>query len=153
MRPATRNPPGSKKRESVVRKAFLDPDGTNKEYFGVIVQYASGVRYSQQCGCTANELREVEGYYIPLRCQKTILSDEVTFIMELRNVFHNLKDKENFGFSEDQMRRLVEIIEDLPGWDEKERLSHLRLDENRKHEIPEAWGPIFTPDGPGILTW
>ncbi|MBN2086204.1 MAG: hypothetical protein JW748_13375 [Anaerolineales bacterium] len=136
-----------------MRRVFLDPDGTNKEFFGVIIQHASGVRYSQQCGCTATALRETEGYYVPLKSQKTIIRNEATFITELRNVFHNKNNNADYGFSEDQMMRLAAIIESIPWWNESERLSHLRLDEKRKHEITEAWVPIFTPDGPGILIW
>jgi len=29
----------------------------------------------------------------------------------------------------------------------------IELDESRSDEIDEAWVPVTTPDGPGILTW
>jgi hypothetical protein len=29
----------------------------------------------------------------------------------------------------------------------------IELDESRFYEIDEAWVPVATPDGPGILTW
>ncbi|WP_460358611.1 DUF6210 family protein [Actinoallomurus acanthiterrae] len=29
----------------------------------------------------------------------------------------------------------------------------LELDEERLHELDEAWTPVVTADGPGILVW
>ncbi|MFD9003063.1 DUF6210 family protein [Streptomyces sp. NPDC059582] len=29
----------------------------------------------------------------------------------------------------------------------------MRLDENRIRDTDEAWVPVITPDGPGLLLW
>jgi hypothetical protein len=34
-----------------------------------------------------------------------------------------------------------------------ELLDRFALDESRLAEADEAWVPVFTPDGPGVLTW
>jgi hypothetical protein len=46
-------------------------------------------------------------------------------------------------------------VEALPYWtcDEGETRVSLRLDESRLEEVVEAWVPVLTPDGPGVLVW
>lgn len=52
----------------------------------------------------------------------------------------------------DQLRKLVE---GFPYWKSLSSLDEsreaLRFDESRLGELAEAWIPVLTPDGPGVL--
>ncbi|WP_373861898.1 DUF6210 family protein [Actinomadura hibisca] len=52
--------------------------------------------------------------------------------------------------------RLREIVAGIRYWTcdgLNERPHALRLDEDRIGEADEAWVPVLTPDGPGMLVW
>ena len=49
-----------------MRYVVIDPDGSDHSYLGLLVRYATGVSYRQQCGGVACDQRSVEGYYVPL---------------------------------------------------------------------------------------
>jgi hypothetical protein len=136
-----------------MKKVFLDPDSTIKDYLGVIIRHASGVIYSQQCGCTSTELRDVEGYYVPISGEPVRDEGRYSIIMNLVSVFHQNKKNMGHPISADQRKQLKLVVESIPWWDADENRAHLKLDDNRLDEVTEAWVPILTPDGPGILTW
>ncbi|WP_407924527.1 DUF6210 family protein [Actinomadura physcomitrii] len=39
------------------------------------------------------------------------------------------------------------------GPDEADTRSHLQIDDDRIEGLDEAWVPVRTPDGPGVLVW
>ncbi|MGS2617385.1 DUF6210 family protein [Micromonospora sp. LZ34] len=41
----------------------------------------------------------------------------------------------------------------VPGTSHSEEVHPLRLDESRMREVDEAWVPVITPDGSGVLVW
>jgi hypothetical protein len=53
-------------------------------------------------------------------------------------------------------RRLREIVETVGYWAADSLVcwpEPLHLDESRIAEVDEAWVPVITPDGPGVLVW
>jgi hypothetical protein len=125
-------------------------DGSD-DYLGVIVQYATEVFYCQQCGGTACYHREVEGYFVPL----FRIWDNFFTVNDLSKVFHNDQGGCLWGTpSPDQVDRLLSVVKCIPYWDEQHSCyERLGLDNSRLSEVVEAWVPVLTPDGPGILTW
>jgi len=126
-----------------MRRVEIDPYGNGETYLGVIIQYPSGVVYAQQCSGTACEHYEIEGYFVPIEGR--------VIVPELIGVFHEgtacLWGKPSL----DQLARLRLVVEGPSDIAQKER--GLRLDETRLEEVREAWVPVITPEGPGILTW
>lgn len=151
------------------RRVMIDPDGASNSYIGVIIQFSTGVIYEQQCAGTDCDQRSVEGYYVPLGgCRFEPERGRIDF-ESLRAPFHD-GDACYFGgrpypASPDTcklpLERLAQLrvaVESITYWafesdfDSQPR-THLSLDESRLAELVEAWVPVHTPDGPGILTW
>ena len=130
---------------------FLNPDGTLKLGLLVIIESKTNVTYRTQCAGTETDLREMEGFLIPVGDEKMAAT--------IYNWFW-----ENFGGANicissrnpdsiDQLRRLVANV---PYFFEIsdgscERL-FLEFDDSRINECVEAWIPIKTKYGQGILT-
>jgi hypothetical protein len=136
-----------------MRTVFLDPDGTNKDYFGVIIRHPSGVVYSQQCGCTKTEIRSLEGYFVPLGREPFESGGRPLSIAGLTAIFHRAGIGTGEPLSDEARSRLASFVENIPWWDAAENRTHLAVDEARRGETMEAWVPVITSDGPGILTW
>ncbi len=148
---------------------FLDPDGTIRwPSLAVIVFAETGVVYGTQCGGTATTGRWAEGYLVPVggarfdteRDSGRGWDDTAAFT----RVFHGPRDRCPFQasgheLSESALRSLTELVSDIAFWvtpgpqsSEDERLN-LRVDVDRLDELVEAWVPVVTPRGPGVLIW
>ena len=131
---------------------FLNPDGTQP--FGVIAIIAAptGVTYSSQCAGTSNENRSIEGFVIPVAGEEQ--ADEIHGWFWKR--FHGNSNSRDIEWSESLTNELGKLIRTIPIWstghDENDERHFLSLDENRIHECAEAWIPVSTPYGIGILT-
>lgn len=153
-----------------MKKVTIDPHGTGQLYFGVIIQDVSGIVYSQQCGGTACEQREIEGYFIPIgglgfsiKNEETVTENheddpgfeiEKGHINQLLSVFHKANGGCLWGKpSVEQLARLRAVIEKIQYKDENGRETWLLLNDAKLDEILEAWVPVITLDGQGILTW
>ncbi|MFL6054530.1 MAG: DUF6210 family protein [Actinoallomurus sp.] len=56
----------------------------------------------------------------------------------------------------DELDRLRAMVEEILFWayDGIDEEPHpLRLDDGRISDVDEAWMPVLTPDGPGVLMW
>jgi hypothetical protein len=153
---------------STPRRVFLNPDGTLPSLFGVIIEYPTGVRYEHQCAGTECALRETEGYFVPLGGLRFDPEHGVIDPQQLTELFHerngcvwggqpwNLPPNTPM-LPPERLDRLKALVESIPYWssDEagSEQRTHLRLDETRLGELLEAWVPVVTPDGPGVLVW
>lgn len=135
-----------------MRRVDFDPDGTDESYLGLVVQFASGVLYCQQCGGTGTEQREVEGYFVPLSGVR-FGSEGRIGPADLTAVFHRGKRCLWGTPSADQLHRLTSLVADMAYWDVGGNRTRLQLDQSRLEEVREAWVPVLTPDGPAILTW
>ncbi|WNO11268.1 DUF6210 family protein [Teredinibacter sp. KSP-S5-2] len=154
------------------KKIFLDPDGTNESYIGIIFERQTGVTYSQQCGGTDCVVLEVEGYYIPLGGSKVNFEDGLVGVEELTEVFHRgshclcggepASESWPTQLPADRLKKLEEILESIPYWSEDELTQSTTREplklyysdkRERKHQIMEAWVPVQTKDGIGYLVW
>lgn len=153
---------------SVSRRVFLNPSGTIPDLLGVIVAHPTGVWYEHQCAGTETDLRSVEGYFVPLGGLRSVPDEGMFDPDQLTEVFHKGNACVSGGrpwnlppntplLPQDRLQRLRALVEAIPYWtrdasDEDQRLC-LRLDESRLGEVVEAWVPVVTPDGPGVLVW
>jgi hypothetical protein len=147
---------------ATMRRVFLDPVGAwTPDWLAVVVQAPTGVLYQQQCAGVACEHREVEGYLVPLGAlapdpaQGGIAPGELTTVFHTGNgCTHGAK----LGrLPADREARLQALVASVPFWTINEAGSDvcapLMLDESRCTELTEAWVPVITPDGPGVLMW
>jgi hypothetical protein len=134
---------------------LLDPDGTQEFGLYVIVAARTGVMYAQQCGGYTCEMREFEGFLIPLGGPVTA-GKLIAFFRRYKGWPPNtLPDN---VWSRADLDELNVILQEIPVWctsqdasqDEK---ASLELDEERLENLTEAWVPVKTPYGPGILTF
>ena len=140
------------------QRIFLDPDGTWPEWIGVIVESPTGVVYCHQCAGLLNDQRALEGFYVPLGGRLVDADDEVISSARLTRIFHRsgscgsgrpLKDR---WFEE-----LTKEVCRLPfWWQDKDGTDHrgnLFIKESSKVDAVEAWVPVETPLGRGVLVW
>jgi hypothetical protein len=151
-----------------LRRVFLDPDGSIPGLFGVIIQHPTGVRFEHQCGGVETLHFGVEGYFVPLG-RLCVVTDEGVFDpRRLTAVFHHGAScvwkgdpgklpPDTCHLPADRLEQLRSLVATIPYWvcdesDTEHRLQ-LRLDDARLGELVEAWVPVVTPDGPGVLVW
>ena len=135
---------------------FLDPDGSQEWGLVVIVAAATGVTYAHQCGGHATELREVEGFAVPLggpsAAKKIVQWFAATF-----GGNPPLRESRFWrDWSQERIEELASIVSDVPFWltpgaDGPDQRCWLKLDRDRFGEVTEAWVPVRTPYGPGVL--
>ncbi|GAA2829759.1 hypothetical protein GCM10010441_62840 [Kitasatospora paracochleata] len=134
------------------RFVFLDPDGMSAGgWLYVVVEAKTGVFYQQQYGGTACRQGQVEGFLVPL-----FGPDELDALRELFEKHFRGAGTWNYGWRDDERDRLREIIGALRYWvcdGTTEEPHALQLDEGRIRKTDEAWVPVITPDGPGVLVW
>ncbi|MFW5418196.1 hypothetical protein J0910_16415 [Nocardiopsis sp. CNT-189] len=137
---------------SAPRYVFLDPDGTfGDDWLYVVVEAPTGVFYQQQYGGTACRHGQVEGFLVPVFNPDALEAFRELFEKEFRGTGMHCR-----SWAEGETARLREGVADIRYWacDEQDAEEHrLRLDESRLDEADEAWVPVATPDGPGVLVW
>jgi hypothetical protein len=130
----------------------LDPDGTAADdWLYVAVAARTGVFYQQQYGGTACRQGQVQGFLVPLNG-----ADAVPALRELFEKDFRGAGTRHHPWSPEEWARLGRIVGDITYWacDGHDEVPHaLRLDEERTVEADEAWLPVLTPDGPGVLMW
>ena len=137
---------------STRRFVFLDPDGSNGEdWLYAVVEARTGVFYQQQYGGTACRQGQVEGFLVPL-----FGPDGLKAMRELFEKHFRGAGTWNAKWSDGERARLRECVAMIGYWacdGVSEELTVLGLDESRLREADEAWGPVLTPDGRGVLLW
>ncbi|CAL9407361.1 hypothetical protein SUDANB121_01596 [Nocardiopsis dassonvillei] len=134
------------------RFVLLDPDGLlGQDWLYVVVRAPTGVHYQQQYGGTACRQGSAEGFLVPVHGPDALGL--------LRGLFE--RDLRGAGTWGRPLRRahrdrvdaaLAEVVYwACDGTDE--RPHPLALDEDSLGELDEAWIPVRTPDGPGVLVW
>ena len=141
---------------------FVDPDGRNGVGLVVIVIASTGVIYAHQCGGLRVLERMAEGFAVPLGDSKAAQP----FIEFFRDEFHGNPPDLDYGsdasfgnrWSSDALNALSTIVETVAFWEthssasEKEdHQAFLQLDLTRLSELTEAWVPVLTAYGPGVL--
>jgi hypothetical protein len=145
---------------------FLDPDGTQEFGLYVIVETATGVEYSHQCAGLYNEIRTMEGFLVPLGG-----FDESRPLQKFFRVhFHgNPPLPKEFAASvygakwtEELLDELEALVAQIDFWktsspndteDDQTQRAFLHLDRSRVRELTEAWVPVATVYGVGVLVF
>jgi hypothetical protein len=153
---------------SALRRVFLDPDGTLPQLLGVIIAHPTGVQYEQQCAGTETALRQLEGYFVPLGGLRFVPEEGLVDPTALTAVFHRGEGcvwggepwklpPNTSRLPPERLEQLRSVVEAIPYWAHAEagteQRGRLRLDETRLGELVEAWVPVLTPDGRGVLVW
>ena len=141
---------------------FLDPDGT--QGFGLIAIVAAPTRvtYAHQCGGLATEIREIEGFAVPLG---GISATEplCTFFRQqfggnpptISGKYASIFERRWTAARLDELGRLVgeimfwKTVFDSTASDDQP--SALLLDRTRLSDLTEAWIPVKTAYGAGVL--
>ncbi|RKS77290.1 hypothetical protein BZB76_2671 [Actinomadura pelletieri DSM 43383] len=143
-----------------MRFVFLDPDGGQRDWLYVVVGASTGIVYQQQYGGTANLVGEVEGYLVPIDGVDHVSGRDGR--AELREIFEGATRGSGRTGAEltadrlDRVRSAVGVIHYWTSGRTREGTTDrvpLRIDESRVDELDEAWIPVHTPDGPGVLVW
>lgn len=148
-------------RREAGRYVFLDPDGTRSGWLVLVVRHETGVIYGTQCAGTATEQRLVEGYLVLLGGSKYDVDDGAIDPDPLNKIFHE-GDGCQYSWRgrrlpAERFAKLRTLVEQIPYWfcrlDGHDKKYPLRIDESRIAELAEAWIPVTTPDGPGVLLY
>lgn len=144
-----------------VRSIFIDPDGTLPLWLGVVVRAETGVIYATQCAGVATEQRLVQGFYVPLGGSKYDVDAGYIELASFNDVFHDHGachwNWTGTALPKERLNTLSRLVEEISYWSSsaecRDHKYQLRLDRSRISEIAEAWIPVHTPDGPGVLLY
>jgi hypothetical protein len=133
---------------------FLNPDGSQELGLLVVVEASTGVTYAQQCAGYLTELRVVEGFLIPVGGPAAAKKICDWFWSTFKgNCYHT---QANNPWTAETVAQLGAIVREIRCWyterSGEDRPEVLQLDTTRIQECVEAWIPVVTPYGPGILT-
>ena len=136
-----------------VREVFVNPSlFLLHPWMGVICEAETGVRYTNQTSGVRCLPQSTEGYYVPV-FNRDVLGD-------LRSLFE--EELEGQGTRQGRPEILTQYRERLRGAVSQVLMDSsiggpgevpLQLDDSRFGEADEAWIPVITPDGPGVLIW
>ncbi|MEU9989585.1 DUF6210 family protein [Streptomyces sp. NPDC048045] len=135
------------------RYVFLDPDGTGMDqgWVFVVVAAPTGVVYQVQGGGFRCVRYEQEGYLIPLLGRGLDEELKEIFVGELKG-----RGSRGLDWPPDLLARLGKAVAfHVYGSANRDDPfpAPLALDGTRLAGIDEAWVPVVTPDGPGVLVW
>ncbi|OLF18438.1 DUF6210 family protein [Actinophytocola xanthii] len=133
------------------RFVSLDPDGMADGWLYVIVAAPTGVVHQHQYGGTACRQGQLEGYLVPVPAAEGLDALRALFEQDFDSV-----GTWNRRWRDEERDALTRIVRGVSYWASDghgEERHDLRLDESRMAEVDEAWVPVLTPDGPGVLVW
>ncbi len=125
----------------------IDFDGTHGEYFGVIVYSDHGFVYEQQCAGLVCDQRRAQGFYFPVGGYSPKLDQRLDWRF-LTPVFHRHGGCGGVPFSEQGFAELAEAVSCI-----RLEARELELDTSHPDEIVEAWVPVHTQFGAGVLVF
>ena len=133
---------------------FLNPDGSQELGLLVVVQASTGVTYAQQCAGFLTDLRVVEGFLIPVGGPPAATRIYDWFWATFKGYCYHTRT--NNPWTAETMAQLGLLVSEIHCWHTErsgeDRQVALKLDTTRMQECVEAWIPVVTPYGPGILT-
>lgn len=141
---------------------YIDSDGTFGDWIAVVIESNTGVIYGTQCGGTACEQRYIEGFLIP--CGGISFNVDNGYINSemLTSPFHNSNGgcyyhSQGEILAESKIENIAFNVKQIPFWHYTNindcTRNHLEIDLDRIDEICEAWIPVKTPYGRGVLIW
>jgi hypothetical protein len=130
---------------------FLNPDGIEDLGLHVIVESPTGVVYAHQCAGSLTEIRTVEGFLIPVGGPDAARRIYDWFWATFGGTCYGPVE-----WTGDRIDPLADLVAQIACWlthpdgagDERRTLE---LDRERIGECVEAWIPVRTPYGRGIL--
>lgn len=134
-----------------LRHVFLDPIEFDGGWLYVIVGAPTGVVYQQQYGGTACRQGKLEGFLVPV-----VGADALNDLRRLFEVDFRGAGTWNYRWPAEELDRLRSVVGDIGYWASDgltDEPHALRLDDSRIPDVDEAWIPVDTPDGPGVLVW
>jgi hypothetical protein len=139
----------------------IDPDGTQDPGLLVLVRADTSVVYEHQCGGHNTFQYQAEGYLIPIGPPGHSKPLREFFEREFKNFppYHGLNPSTGTepAWSESALTMLENLVESLRIWyrdeDGHNDWTHLALDKTKTEQFTEAWLPVNTPLGKGILLW
>jgi len=149
-------------RRSPQRYIFLDPDGTHELGLVVIVAAKTGVRYAHQCGGHSVEVREIEGFAVPLAGAAAAQPLRTFFWKRFRGnppAFDQSQDALlGEQWTADALEELETLIGQIAFWRTyppeagiEDEYAVLQLDQTRLRDLTEGWVPVRTAYGSGVL--
>lgn len=139
---------------------YLDPDGSAPPWLTVVVRRDTNVVYGTQCAGLACEQRMVEGYLVPVGGWKADVDEGEITLAPFTDVFH-VDGACRYGWCGKDLppadlNRLRRLVREVPFWHSTlgaNRPDELKLDETHLSQIVEAWIPVVTPYGRGVLLY
>jgi hypothetical protein len=131
---------------------FLDPDGTQGFGLYLLVLHPTGVLYGNQCAGYLVEERRAEGFLIPLGGPDAARPLADWFWTTFKG--HSY-DQPATDWNAERIEELRALVAAVYCWhtseDGADEPYPLSLDQDRLDECTEAWVPVESPYGPGIL--
>ena len=132
---------------------FLDPDGTLPDWMFVVVNGNTGVWYQNQYGGTATLQGRVQGFLIPVYSSDARRLLDELFVRDLKGTGIRGGSRKPPSDVTERVRQAVALVRCWDSVADAPEPVPLRLDDERLAEIDEAWVPVLTADGPGMLVW
>ncbi len=135
---------------------YIDSDGTLGDWIAIVIENKTGIIYGTQCHGVLCEQRYVEGFLIP--CGGLLFNSDDGFITPalLTLPFHSGGCMYNKSF-QSEVSEIANIVQRIPIWHYNNindcTRDQLELDLDRIYEICEAWIPVKTKFGRGVLLW
>ncbi len=135
----------------------LNPDGTNPVGLAVIVSAATGVTYGSQCGGASNDHREAEGFLVLCSSRAYDLPHDVEAELQQWFAARGSQGRVADTWPPRFVDELADVVMGVEFWctgsSGEDSRSRLSLDRSRSSECTEAWIPVITPVGRGILVF
>jgi hypothetical protein len=131
----------------------IDPDGTQDLGLYVLVSAPTGIVYEIQCAGTRLEQRRQEGYLVPVGDARAAIPFRDFFARSFRG---NPPPAAGSTWTRELLDELSTLVREVPFWvrsaDGSDSKVGLELDRPSGIDaITEAWVPVMTPVGNGIL--
>ena len=129
----------------------------------VIISAPTGIIYENQCAGTSCLHKKLEGYYVPLGHPSSVpaASELLNFFVKFNCIPPDRRDL----WEDNDIQKLASIVKSIIFWkserldppfdgvQEAKLMSHLELNLDCIDELTEAWIPVKTADGPGVLVF
>jgi hypothetical protein len=143
---------------------FLDPDGSQHLGLLVIVAAPTGVIYAHQCGGYRTETRQMEGFAVPVGAPPAAHALQHFFAQRFYGWppvgEGDTEQRPDGGWTGADLEQLDLLLGKIPLWktmpdgsSEDDERAFLHLDRDRLKELTEAWNPVSTLYGPGVLVF
>jgi hypothetical protein len=134
---------------------FINPDDGFDLGLLVIVEAKTGVIYANQVAGKLTDCRKLEGFLIPVGAP----SEAKKLYDWFWRAFHGNCYTPEQDWLPETVKALARLVAEIPCWltfpdedEDKTQRLFLKLDEDRMGGCVEAWIPVITPYGKGILT-